>query len=126
MVFPLDLGRESRDLRTADNGAAPSPPLLENAMSPRYVGKPIRQLREGEALGRFARKLQTCIEPAVLVLDEVGYLPLSLAEVNMLFQFVTRHYFSARSCGAAPITAVRASFGSVPDTTPRWQCGCGH
>ena len=35
----------------------------------------VRQLRAAEAAGRFAKKLQTYLRPAVLVLDEVGYLP---------------------------------------------------
>jgi DNA replication protein DnaC len=52
----------------------------------------VRQLREAEALGRFAKKLQTYLKPSVLVLDEVGYLPLSRAEANMLFQLVARRY----------------------------------
>ena len=52
----------------------------------------MRQLREAEAVGRFAKKLQTYLKPAVLVLDEVGYLPLSRAEANMLFQLVGRRY----------------------------------
>ena len=52
----------------------------------------VRQLREAEAVGRFAKKLQTYLKPAVLVLDEVGYLPLSRAEANMLFQLVGRRY----------------------------------
>lgn len=52
----------------------------------------VRQLREAEALGRFAKKLQTYLKPAVLVLDEVGYLPLTRAEANMLFQLVARRY----------------------------------
>jgi DNA replication protein DnaC len=52
----------------------------------------VRTLREAEALGRFAKKLQTYLKPSVLVLDEVGYLPLSRAEANMLFQLVARRY----------------------------------
>ena len=44
------------------------------------------------ATGRFAKKLQTYLKPAVLVLDEVGYLPLSRAEGNMVFQLVSRRY----------------------------------
>ena len=52
----------------------------------------VRNLKEAEAGGRFARKLQTYLKPAVLVLDEVGYLPLSRAEANMVFQLVTRRY----------------------------------
>jgi len=52
----------------------------------------VRNLREAEASGRFAKKLQTYLKPAVLVVDEVGYLPLSRAEANMVFQLVSRRY----------------------------------
>jgi DNA replication protein DnaC len=52
----------------------------------------VRQLREAEAAGRFAKKLQTYLKPSVLVLDEVGYLPLSRPEANMVFQLVSRRY----------------------------------
>ena len=52
----------------------------------------IRQLRTAENLGRFAKKLQTYLRPALLVVDEVGYLPLSPAEANMVFQLVSRRY----------------------------------
>jgi DNA replication protein DnaC len=52
----------------------------------------VRQLRMAEAAGRFAKKLQTYLKYAVLVLDEVGYLPLTRAEANMVFQTVSRRY----------------------------------
>jgi DNA replication protein DnaC len=52
----------------------------------------VRQLREAETTGRFAKKLQTYLKPSVLVLDEVGYLPLSRPEANMVFQLVSRRY----------------------------------
>jgi DNA replication protein DnaC len=52
----------------------------------------VRNLRDAETAGRFAKKLQTYLKPAVLVLDEVGYLPLTRAEANMLFQLVARRY----------------------------------
>lgn len=52
----------------------------------------IRQLRTAESLGRFAKKLQTYLRPALLVVDEVGYLPLSRVEANMVFQLVSRRY----------------------------------
>jgi DNA replication protein DnaC len=52
----------------------------------------IRNLKEAEGAGRFAKKLQTYLKPAVLVCDEVGYLPLSRAEGNMVFQLVSRRY----------------------------------
>jgi DNA replication protein DnaC len=52
----------------------------------------VRQLKLAEATGRFAKKLQTYLRPAVLVLDEVGYLPLGREEANMVFQLVSRRY----------------------------------
>ncbi len=52
----------------------------------------VRQLRLAEATGRFAKKLQTYLRPAVLVLDEVGYLPLDRAAANMVFQLISRRY----------------------------------
>lgn len=52
----------------------------------------VRNLREAEAGGRFAKKLQTYLKPSVLVVDEIGYLPLNRAEANMVFQLVSRRY----------------------------------
>jgi DNA replication protein DnaC len=52
----------------------------------------VRNLAEAESLGRFAKKLQTYLKPAVLVCDEVGYLPLDRREANMVFQLVSRRY----------------------------------
>jgi DNA replication protein DnaC len=52
----------------------------------------VRNLREAEATGRFAKKLQTYLKPSVLVVDEIGYLPLNRAEANMVFQLVSRRY----------------------------------
>ena len=46
----------------------------------------VRRLRAAEATGRFNRQLQTYLRPAVLVVDEVGYLPLDRVEANMVFQ----------------------------------------
>lgn len=52
----------------------------------------VRNLREAENAGRFAKKLQTYLKPSVLVLDEVGYLPVGRSEANMVFQLVSRRY----------------------------------
>lgn len=52
----------------------------------------VRRLRTAEATGRFNRQLATYLRPAVLVVDEVGYLPLDRAEANMVFQLVSRRY----------------------------------
>ena len=52
----------------------------------------VRNLREAEAAGRFAKKLQTYLKPSLLVVDEVGYLPLHRTDANMVFQLVSRRY----------------------------------
>lgn len=52
----------------------------------------VRKLRVAEATGRFPRQLAAYLRPSVLVVDEVGYLPLSHAEANMVFQLVSRRY----------------------------------
>ncbi len=52
----------------------------------------VRRLRTAEATGRFPRQLQAFLRPAVLVVDEVGYLPLDRTEANMFFQLITRRY----------------------------------
>lgn len=52
----------------------------------------VRHLAEAEAVGRFAKKLQTYLKPSVLVVDEVGYLPLDRRQANMVFQLVSRRY----------------------------------
>jgi DNA replication protein DnaC len=52
----------------------------------------VRNLKDAEASGRFAKKLQTYLKPAVLVVDEIGYLPLARTDANMVFQLVARRY----------------------------------
>jgi DNA replication protein DnaC len=52
----------------------------------------VRRLRTAEATGRFPRQLQAYLRPAVLVVDEVGHLPLDRTEANMVFQLVSRRY----------------------------------
>jgi len=52
----------------------------------------VRRLRAAEATGRFNRQLTTYLRPAVLVVDEVGYLPLDRAEANLVFQLISRRY----------------------------------
>lgn len=52
----------------------------------------VRNLREAEATARFAKKLTTYLKPSVLVVDDIGYLPLYRAEANMVFQLVGGRY----------------------------------
>ncbi len=71
----------------------------------------IRQLKIAEAAGRYPKKLQTYLRPAVLIVDEVGYLPLSRTEANMVFQLISRRY----ERGSTIITSNKsfAEWGSV-------------
>jgi DNA replication protein DnaC len=52
----------------------------------------VRKLRTAQTTGRLSRQLQVYLRPAVLVIDEVGYLPLDRAEANLVFQLVSRRY----------------------------------
>ena len=52
----------------------------------------IRQLTIAETAGRYPKKLQTYLRPAVLILDEVGYQGLSRTQANMVFQLISRRY----------------------------------
>lgn len=52
----------------------------------------VRNLKEADAIGRLARKMKTYTRPNVLVLDEVGYLPLDRADANLVFQTISKRY----------------------------------
>jgi DNA replication protein DnaC len=52
----------------------------------------VRRLRVAEATGRFNRQLQAYLRPAVLIVDEVGYLPLTGPKPTWFFQLVSRRY----------------------------------
>ena len=52
----------------------------------------VRKLKAADTAGRFARQLAVLARPTLLVIDEVGYLPLDRAEANMFFQLIARRY----------------------------------
>jgi len=52
----------------------------------------ITQLGRAEREGRLEKKLQELIRPKLLILDELGYLPLSRVQASFLFQLVSRRY----------------------------------
>jgi DNA replication protein DnaC len=53
----------------------------------------VRRLRAAaETTSRFNRQLQAYLRPSLLIVDEVGYLPLDRTEANMVFQLVSRRY----------------------------------
>jgi DNA replication protein DnaC len=52
----------------------------------------IAQLAKAHAEGRLAEQLAFYAKPKLLVIDELGYLPLERASAHVFFQLVTRRY----------------------------------
>jgi hypothetical protein len=52
----------------------------------------VRNLKEAEASGRFAKRLQTYLKPRRAGGRRGGYLPLARADANLVFQLVARRY----------------------------------
>lgn len=52
----------------------------------------VADLKSAEVNGRFDQHLRVYSKPKVLVLDEIGYLPLDRTAANLLFQLVSRRY----------------------------------
>ena len=57
----------------------------------------IGKLKRAEAENRLARQLQQLVYPKLLVIDEIGYLPLERAEASLFFRLITRRYERAGS-----------------------------
>ncbi len=52
----------------------------------------ISSLEEAEAAGRLTQRLKTLTYPSVLVVDEIGYLPVTRNGAILFFQLVNRRY----------------------------------
>ena len=52
----------------------------------------ITSLEEAKAAGRFGHRLKTLTYPSLLVVDEIGYLPVSPTGTMLFFQLVNRRY----------------------------------
>ena len=52
----------------------------------------IDSLEEAKAVGRLNHRLKTLTHPALLVVDEIGYLPVSQSGAVLFFQLVNRRY----------------------------------
>jgi DNA replication protein DnaC len=52
----------------------------------------IETLRKAQEQNRLRRKLQTFNKPHVLIIDELGYLPLDRHDANLFFQLVSSRY----------------------------------
>lgn len=52
----------------------------------------MRQLEEAEATGRFKQKLAQYQKPKLLVIDELGYMPVKPSTANLFFHLITTRY----------------------------------
>lgn len=52
----------------------------------------VGKLRLAAAQGKLAWQIRSYLRPALLIIDEVGYLPLDRADANLVFQLVSRRY----------------------------------
>jgi len=52
----------------------------------------ITSLEEAQAAGRLARRLAVLTHPSLLVVDEIGYLPISRTGAVLFFQLMNRRY----------------------------------
>lgn len=52
----------------------------------------IASLEEAQIAGRLAHRLKTLTHPALLVVDEIGYLPISRTGAMLFFQLMSRRY----------------------------------
>jgi DNA replication protein DnaC len=50
------------------------------------------RLRRAQQENRLERQMQQLVYPKVLVIDEIGYLPLSRDEASLFFRLITRRY----------------------------------
>jgi DNA replication protein DnaC len=52
----------------------------------------ITRLRRAQTENRLEWQLQQWVAPRLLIVDELGYLPMSREEANLFFRLVTRRY----------------------------------
>ena len=52
----------------------------------------VSSLAEAERIGTLARRLSVFCGPALLVIDEIGFLPPDAHQANLFFQVVSRRY----------------------------------
>jgi DNA replication protein DnaC len=65
----------------------------------------INTLTAAKSAGRLKQELKKYTKPALLILDELGYLPIDKTGADLLFQVISLHYEQ----GAIVITSNRAS-----------------
>ena len=71
----------------------------------------IDSLEEAKAARRLNHRLKTLTHPALLVVDEIGYLPVSQSGAVLFFQLVNRRYWTASCTGATSSTSAATAIG---------------
>jgi DNA replication protein DnaC len=61
------------------------------------LGDLITSLEEAQAAGKLLARMKTLTHPALLVIDEIGYLPVSRTGAMLFFQLMSRRYERASS-----------------------------
>lgn len=56
------------------------------------AAKLVASLSEARTAGTFSRRLASFVRPRLLIVDEVGFLPLDAGEASLLFEVVCRRY----------------------------------
>ena len=56
------------------------------------LGDLIASLEEAQTAGRLAQRLKTLVFPSLLIVDEIGYLPISRTGAMLFFQVISRRY----------------------------------
>lgn len=56
------------------------------------LGDLIGSLEEAQTAGRLAQRLKTLVFPSLLIVDEIGYLPISRTGAMLFFQVISRRY----------------------------------
>jgi len=52
----------------------------------------MNNLQDADVNNMLEKRIRTYLKPKLLVIDEVGYLPLDRAKANLLFQLISRRY----------------------------------
>ena len=52
----------------------------------------LHSLEEAQAAGRLAQRLRTLVFPSLMVIDEIGYLPITRTGAMLFFQLMARRY----------------------------------
>ncbi len=55
----------------------------------------ISTLEEAQQAGHLTRRLRTLVFPSLMVIDEIGFLPISRTGAQLLFQLMSRRYEQA-------------------------------